>query len=320
LRNGGTSAGNGSHQTIAIVDPYDDPDLRDSSDPLFSTSDLAQFDSTLGLADPPSFTKYYVNEYGLTTTPPGSDNRPGTQNAHDAEFEECLDVEWAHAIAPAASIDLVEPNSKTDLLTILNAITTARNLPDVSVVSMSFGLSFRSGSPPESSYDSYFSHPGVAFVAAAGDQGQFSYPASSPNVLGVAGTSLGLIYPYGPFATWQQATSYASYGGESVWNGGQYGSTGAGQDPNYRDKAGPDVAYDADPSTGFLVYDSYDGTSATPWIEAGGTSAGRLNGPRSSPLPIRVALWKGCLHWTAPWCPSSTTCLALTSMRTFPVR
>src|SRR5262249_36845201 len=35
----------------------------------------------------------------------------------------------------------------------------------------------------------------------------------------------------------------------------------------------PDVAYDANPSTGFPVYDSYNNGTAAPWVQYGGTSA-----------------------------------------------
>ena len=67
----GTVTGDGTGQTIAIVDAYDDPAFVNSTDPNFSTSDLAQFDQTFGLPDPPSFTKY--NETGQTTNLPGTD-------------------------------------------------------------------------------------------------------------------------------------------------------------------------------------------------------------------------------------------------------
>src|SRR5437879_10196210 len=51
-------AGNGQGTTIAIVDAYDDPNI---------VADLARFDSTYGIPDPPSFTK--VNQTGGTTYP-----------------------------------------------------------------------------------------------------------------------------------------------------------------------------------------------------------------------------------------------------------
>jgi hypothetical protein len=40
----GSVVGNGSGQTIAIIDCYDDPALLDSTDPNFATSDLHKFD------------------------------------------------------------------------------------------------------------------------------------------------------------------------------------------------------------------------------------------------------------------------------------
>lgn len=67
----GTINGDGAGQTIAIVNAYDDPAFVNSTDPNFSTSDLAEFDQAFGLPDPPSFTKY--NETGQTTNLPGTD-------------------------------------------------------------------------------------------------------------------------------------------------------------------------------------------------------------------------------------------------------
>ena len=58
---GGVTA-DGTGQTIAIVDAYDDPSFVDTGTSGFSTSDLAEFDAHYGLPDPPSFTK--VNQPG----------------------------------------------------------------------------------------------------------------------------------------------------------------------------------------------------------------------------------------------------------------
>ncbi len=73
-------AGDGRGMTIAIVDAYDDPNIA---------NDLAQFDSTYGIAAPASFTK--VNQIGSTIFPAA--NRGWSQ-------EIALDVEYAHAMAP----------------------------------------------------------------------------------------------------------------------------------------------------------------------------------------------------------------------------
>ena len=120
----GGVAGDGAGQTIAIVDFFDDPGFVNSTSPNFVNSDLARFDKFFGLPDPPSFTK--VSETGSTTSLPAAD--PGWA------LEESLDVEWAHVIAPAANIVLVE--AATSLYT---AEAYAATIPNVSVVSNSWG-------------------------------------------------------------------------------------------------------------------------------------------------------------------------------------
>ena len=69
-----------------------------------------------------------------------------------------------------------------------------RHASGVVAVSMSWGGGEFSG---ETSYDSYFTtpsgHGGVTFVASSGDSGSpVGYPAISPNVLSVGGTTLNL--------------------------------------------------------------------------------------------------------------------------------
>ena len=117
----GTIQGDGSGQTIAIVDAYDDPGLVSSSDPNFSTSDLAEFDAQFGLPDPPSFKK--LNQTGGTKLPTGS----GTGWV----MEESLDVEWAHAMAPMANIILYEAADTGDGL--YTAVHTAASHSGVDV-------------------------------------------------------------------------------------------------------------------------------------------------------------------------------------------
>src|SRR5581483_1344258 len=85
----------GQGETIAIVDHFDDP---------YITDELALFDQQFGLPAPPSFTKVNQNG-GSTALVPTGDVKATTEIA--------LDVEWAHAIAPAASILLVEDYGRT---------------------------------------------------------------------------------------------------------------------------------------------------------------------------------------------------------------
>src|SRR5205823_5599138 len=180
---GGQSiAADGRGQTIAIVDAYDDPRIF---------NDLATFDRTFNLPAPPSFVKAYYT----------------TQTNNGWAGEEALDVEWAHAMAPAANLLLVEAKSSS-LSDLLTAVDWARHQSGVSVVSMSWGGGEFSS---ETSYDGYFTtpsgHKGVTFVASSGDNGAVSsWPAVSPNVLSVGGTSL-------------RTDSVGNYISETGWSG-----------------------------------------------------------------------------------------------------
>jgi hypothetical protein len=253
--NNGTIRGDGSGQTIAIVDAYDNPNIA---------SDLHVFDQTFGIPDPPSFLK--VNQTGGVAYPSAD---PGWG------LEEALDVEWAHAIAPGATIMLVEANSASDT-DLLAAVDYARNAPGVVAVSMSWGGSEFSGQVAD---DAHFQtpagHGGVTFVASSGDSGAYYgviWPSSSANVLSVGGTSLLL-------------DSSGNWSNEIGWSGSGGGISTQVSQPGYQRgyvsqsttfRTNPDVAYDATPGTGVAVYDtqyfSYYGEG--PWIEVGGTSAG----------------------------------------------
>jgi hypothetical protein len=254
----GTVSGDGAGETIAIVDAYKDSSIA---------SDLAVFDQHYGLMAPPSFT---VDNLGATTTDAGWD------------LETALDVEWAHAIAPAANIILVEAASSS-LSSLFNAVSFASEQTGVSVVSMSWGTNEFLG---ESNYDGLFTtpagHTNVAYVAASGDTGAWygpEYPSVSPNVLAVGGTTLSL-------------SSGNSYGSETGWSDSTGGFSGLDSDfqsyesePSYQTstlqaaglsdgvRTTPDVSFNADPNSGVSVYDStpYDGQSG--WFQLGGTSA-----------------------------------------------
>jgi hypothetical protein len=242
----GTLTGDGSGQTIAIVDAYNDPNI---------VSDVATFSTKFGL---PTANLKVVSQTGASTLP--------TTSADWSE-EISLDVEWAHAIAPKANILLVEAKSSS-LNDLLTAVKYAGSYAGVSVVSMSWGTDEFSG---ESSYDSYFTtptgHTGVTFVASSGDSGVTTWPSVSSNVLAVGGTTLTL-------------TSSNTYSGETAWSDSGGGVSSYESLPTYQKMIGisasgrvtPDVSYDANPSTGFLVYDSVGSTGG--WVEIGGTSAG----------------------------------------------
>ena len=112
--------GDGSGQTIAIVDAYNDPKIQ---------SDLQTFSGQFNLYYSANTLKV-VSQTGSTTALPST-------NA-DWGMEISLDVEWAHAIAPKANILLVEANSAS-LSDLLTAVRYAAGYQGVSVVSMSWG-------------------------------------------------------------------------------------------------------------------------------------------------------------------------------------
>ncbi len=219
-----TVAGDGSGQTIAIVDAYNDPNI---------VSDVATFSSKFGL---PVANLKVVSQTGTSTLP---------TNSTDWSEEISLDVEWAHAIAPGANILLVEAKSSS-LSDLLTAVKYARNYAGVSVVSMSWGTNEFRG---ETSYDSYFTtptgHTGVTFVASSGDSGSTCWPSVSSNVLAVGGTTLTL-------------TSSNAYSSETAWSDSGGGVSSYEALPGYQKMIGisasgrvtPDVSYDANPSTG----------------------------------------------------------------------
>jgi hypothetical protein len=239
-------AGDGSGETIALIDAYHDPNL---------SSDLHVFDQANGLNDP-SLT--VVDQAGATT------------NSVWAS-EESLDVEWAHGIAPGASLLVVEARSDS-LGDLMAAVDVARNTPGVAAVSMSWGFSETAS---ESAFDSHFQtppgHQGITFVAASGDYGSAGgpeYPSSSPRVLAVGGTTLA-IDPAG------------NYLGEAAWIDSTGGHSPFESEPTYQatvqtsgHRSTPDVALVGDPNTGVEVFETPPRGGRGSWATVAGTSLG----------------------------------------------
>jgi len=272
--NGKSIVGDGAGQTIAIVSAYDNTKIF---------SDVDYFNRTFGIT--PGKTLY--QQYGAASTWLTKVNPQGTPGADPTgglwHLETALDVQWAHAIAPAAKILLVQAKSATyaDLFV---AVDYARAQPGVTVVSMSWGSVEWAG---ETAYDWHFTTPaghlggsngqggprlpgGVTFVAAAGDSGApGGWPAMSPNVVAVGGTKL-TVDAAGNYIS-EVAWAYSG-GGTSMYEsrpGYQASVTSGGK------RTIPDVAYNADPASGVYVYSTMplNGTVGS-WWAVGGTSAG----------------------------------------------
>lgn len=232
----------GGKGTIAIVDVGADASIE---------SDLAAFDKQFNL---PSCTiaNKCLEKHMM-------DNSAINQGWG---LETALDVEWAHAIAPQAKILLVEAKTQSGP-NLMGAVDYARSRSDVVAISMSWG---GSEFPSETSQDSHFtSQYGAVFFASSGDEGAGAeWPAASPNVVAVGGTHLNI-------------TKSGTLSSETAWNGSGGGVSKYENAPSYQTaysiaqakgkRSIPDVAYDADPDSGFSVYRGG-------WYDVGGTSAG----------------------------------------------
>ena len=302
-------AGDGTGQTIAIIDAYD-----------YSTafSDLNAFSSYYGLptmtsntssstinnANGPTFTK--LGQTGTSTLPGNDPAGPYSSTGKSTwEQEEALDIEWAHVMAPKANIVLMEANSSSYSNLITAAVNAARNISGVVAVSMSFGGSEFSS---ETNYDTYFTTPS-GHVGGVGDGGRHGHRRRR-DVPGLGGrrrrvrqqqhhhhpqlprrqpqrpsASAALTFrptapitfpnPFGAVAR-PAARMAAAAGGISAYEA----------QPTYQSSSGlvsafsttkrtyPDLAILGDPATGVPIYDSYDFGTATPWIPGyeGGTS------------------------------------------------
>jgi len=212
----------GQNVSVGILDFYGDPII---------TQALAYFDQVYGL--PPA---------NLTVVPIGPyDPNLGLVTGWSYEIE--LDVESVQSAAPRAHIVLYVANYALPLVV---PIAYIDQLDQVSVVSQSFGIyeSWLTNLGYSSYlYNVYLSDlyyalgtaEGITFLAASGDGGGMGfsagplggvgYPASSPWVLAVGGTTTYLtFYPNGtPSSSYSTAWSAAGFV-PYMWNSG--GSTG----------------------------------------------------------------------------------------------
>ncbi|MCQ4079913.1 S53 family peptidase [Streptomyces sp. RB6PN25] len=241
-------ANGGAGQTVAIVDAYNDPN---------AASDMATYRAQYGLPACTTSNGCFkqVNQTGGTSLPRNNSSWSG---------EISLDLDMVSAIAPNAHIILVEASSAS-MTNLGTAVNTAAGL-GATEISNSYG---GSESSSDTSYDSsYFNHPGIAITVSSGDGGYgVEYPAASPDVTAVGGTSL------------TRASNSRGWS-ESVWNTSSTEGTGSGcsayePKPGWQTDSGcskrtvADVSAVADPATGVAVYQTY---GASGWTVYGGTS------------------------------------------------
>ena len=279
----------GTGQTIVIVDAY----VRHTV-----ARDLHIFDLEFGLPDPTLNIIY----------PGGSPVYNPLQHHAETSWaaETSLDVQWAHAIAPGATIDLViAANNGGDVLN--NAVKYAIDHHLGNVISMSWGAPEGAISGGGNNTQLMQAHEnfvaaqaaGISVFASAGDNGASNYglyklhgappspnalyPASDPLVTAVGGTNLFM----------DDSGNYLS---EDVWNdsdpslcpfgctAGVFGATGGSPSlvfsvPSFQQavsgsakRSTSDVSYNASVYTAVMVYLGF--LSPNGFYFFGGTSEG----------------------------------------------
>jgi hypothetical protein len=222
------SATAGSGATVALVDAFDYPDAE---------SELAVYRAQYGLPACTSDTGCFSRV----------DQRGGTQYpAPDSGWqeEEALDLDMVSAACPNCHIVLVEADDNS--LDNLGAAVNEAVALGAKYVSNSYG---GSEDPSETASDAaYYDHPGVAVTASSGDEGYgVEYPAASPDVTAVGGTSL-------------VADAGTRGWAESAWSGAGSGCSAYEAKPSFQTDTGcanrteADVSAVADPNTGVAVY------------------------------------------------------------------
>jgi len=244
------SAANGGGQTVAVVDAYDDPNAEADLGTYRAQYDLPPCTTANGC-----FKK--VNEYGDET------DYPAPNPGWSAEMS--LDIDMVSAICPNCHILLVEANSNDDS-DVSVAEFTAVGL-GARYVSNSYGA-------PESADDTqlnpFYDYPGVVITAATGDAGYgVEYPAASPYVTAVGGTSL---LPAANGRGWAEIAWYAGGSGCSAYEPKPSWQT----DTGCANRTVADVSAVADPNTGVWMYDTASAVAAglpsNGWNIEGGTS------------------------------------------------
>jgi subtilase family serine protease len=249
-------------RTVAIVDAYGYPNLE---------RDLATYRSQFGLS--PCTT---ANGCLRILDQNGGGNLPRFNAGWAGET--ALDVDAVSAACPDCRIVVVQASSAS-IANLGTAVATAARQPGVAAISNSYG----GGDLADSTYGSYFDHPGIAVTASTGDDGYQggSFPASSAYVTAVGGTTL---TPAANARGWAESAWSGAGSGCSTVNAALAAAASSGT--GCAKRAIADVSAAADPARGGLaVYYPTSRTSST-WAQVGGTS-------ESSPIIAAVYAQSG---------------------------
>jgi subtilase family serine protease len=276
---GGAGGGvdEGAGQTVAVLElePY-------------TSTDITTFEQCYGIN-------------ASVSSVPVDEGASGSQSG-----EAALDIENVIGLAPKANVLVYEgPNSGSGPYDTFSAIISQHA---AQVVTASWGqcepLNGFSQAQAENSLFQEAAAEGMSIVSASGDDGAedcfpespavaVDDPASQPYVTGVGGTHIASLGPRPSESVWNDGVTVGAGGGgvSSFWtmpsyqsaapsslrviNSGSTGSTCGASSGDCREV--PDVAADADPGTGYLIYWNGNYSSAPPpnptgWQVVGGTS------------------------------------------------
>ncbi len=269
----------GRGTTVGIVE-FGEPNLK---------SDIATFQSCYGTHTSVSYDKVD----GFNTTGPGAG-------------EATLDIEVVISEAPGASIIVYQaPNTGAASYDIYRVMV---NQDKARVISESYGLCEFYQDPRAANAVTVLYEQaavqGQTIVASSGDTGSegcldndgvptrlsVNFPASDPLVLGVGGTTLFKVNPRPGETVWneQSLQEGAGGGGKSTFYSQPFYQKDFGIKSSVRQV--PDVSADADPSTGYVIFNS--NKTFNGWSQIGGTSGA-------------APLWAAFLALTDTKCPAS---------------
>ncbi len=262
LRNAYSLSGRAPYQTVlgrasgnpivAIVDAYDDPTIKNDLDVYSKQFDLTILPNCKTSAlqsTTPCFQK--INQRGTSAVPKANGGWA---------LEIALDVEAVHAVCENCSILLVEATSP-NMKNLLTSVDTATKAGAAAISNSYGGPEFSE----ETAFDSHFKHLGIAYTVSSGDSGYgVEYPAASPYVTAVGGTSLYL--------------KSGKYQNEDAWSGAGSGCSQFEPKPSWQTdnscagRTVADVSAVADPATGVAIYTTTSPKGQKGWFTAGGTS------------------------------------------------
>jgi subtilase family serine protease len=235
------SLGKGSGQIVAVIEAGDDPD---------AATTFAGYRSQYKLG---TGTMVKYNEDGQQS------NYPPSCEDYGWCVETDLDIEMVSAACPKCTVYLMEAKDGSTISDFEQAEKEAVKL-GATILSNSWGC-YGSNDCGDSNFQNYFNTPGIAYLAATGDEGygQIGAPAVLASVIAVGGTQLAL-----------SGSKYS----ESIWDGAGGGcATGITKpswqhDPDCSSRTVGDVSSEAGVSPGVAVYSALYGG----WGEVGGTS------------------------------------------------